>query len=343
MSGIMTGVAAAIAFAVTAVAGKWAVPFLHKLHFGQTIKEVGPTWHKNKQGPPTMGGIRFIIGIVCAIIIAVPIFYSKVGYAPIEGLEGISGETGLQRVRLFGGMIMALAYASVGFVDDYIKVVKKRNLGLRARQKILLQLIIACAYLASLYLAGERGNTVIPFAGTVSLGWFYWPTALFVILGTVNAVNLTDGIDGLAGSVTMFACIFFMIIASILQSFGMSIFAAATAGGCLGFLLYNFHPAKVFMGDTGSLFLGGVVAALGFGVGMPILILPIGIVYFMEAMSDIIQIGYFKISHGKRVFKMAPIHHHFEMSGWSEVKIVTVFSLITVVGGAAALLCVIYG
>ena len=184
---------------------------------------------------------------------------------------------------------------------------------------------------------------MIPFAGTVNLGWFYWPAALFVILGTVNAVNLTDGIDGLAGSVTMFACIFFMIVASLLQSFGMSIFAAAAAGGCLGFLLYNFHPAKVFMGDTGSLFLGGVVAALGFGVGMPVLILPIGIVYFMEAMSDIIQIGYFKVSHGKRVFKMAPIHHHFEMSGWSEVKIVTVFSLITIVGGAAALLCVIYG
>lgn len=343
MSGIMTGVAAAVAFVATAIVGKWAVPFLHKLHFGQTIKEIGPTWHKNKQGTPTMGGIMFIIGIVCAIIIAVPIYYSNVGYAPIEGLEGISGETGLQRVRLFGGMILALAYASVGFFDDYIKVVKKRNLGLRARQKILLQLIIACAYLASLYLAGERGSTVIPFAGTVNLGWFYWPAALFVILGTVNAVNLTDGIDGLAGSVTMFACIFFMIVASLLQSFGMSIFAAAAAGGCLGFLLYNFHPAKVFMGDTGSLFLGGVVAALGFGVGMPVLILPIGIVYFMEAMSDIIQIGYFKVSHGKRVFKMAPIHHHFEMSGWSEVKIVTVFSLITIVGGAAALLCVIYG
>ena len=321
MSGIMTGVAAAIAFVATAIVGKWAVPFLHKLHFGQTIKEIGPTWHKNKQGTPTMGGMMFIIGIVCAIIIAVPIYYSNVGYAPIEGLEGISGETGLQRVCLF----------------------KKRNLGLRARQKILLQLIIACAYLASLYLAGERGSTVIPFAGTVNLGWFYWPAALFVILGTVNAVNLTDGIDGLAGSVTMFACIFFMIVASLLQSFGMSIFAAAAAGGCLGFLLYNFHPAKVFMGDTGSLFLGGVVAALGFGVGMPVLILPIGIVYFMEAMSDIIQIGYFKVSHGKRVFKMAPIHHHFEMSGWSEVKIVTVFSLITIVGGAAALLCVIYG
>jgi len=177
----------------------------------------------------------------------------------------------------------------------------------------------------------------------MNLGWVYWPVALFVILGTVNAVNLTDGIDGLAGSVTMLVCVFFMVIASLLKSFGMSIFAAAAAGGCLGFLLYNFHPAKVFMGDTGSLFLGGVVTALGFGIGMPILILPIGIIYFTEAMSDIIQIGYFKITHGKRVFKMAPIHHHFEMSGWSEMKIVTVFSFITMIGGTIALFCVLYG
>ena len=343
MSGLCAALAAAIAFAVTALAGKWMIPFLHRLKFGQTIKEVGPTWHKNKQGTPTMGGIMFIIGIFCAIIIAVPVYYSTISYTAVEGLSAIWGESDLQKTRVFGGLAMALAYGAVGFLDDYIKVVKKRNLGLTPSQKMLLMFLIGACYLFSLYLAGERGETWIPFVGTVNLGWAYWPLALFVILGTVNSVNLTDGIDGLASSVTMFAAVFFMISASVLSYCGLSILAAAVAGGCVGFLVYNFHPAKVFMGDTGSLFLGGMVAAMGFGIGSPILILPIGFIYFMEAMSDIIQIGYFKLTHGKRVFKMAPIHHHFEMCGWSEVKICTVFSLITIAGGSIALVCCLLG
>ena len=343
MSGLWAAAAAVIAFGVTALMGKWAIPFLHKLKFGQTIKEVGPTWHKNKQGTPTMGGIMFIIGIFCAIIIAVPLYYSGTTYTGPDGIQSLWGESNLLQTRVFGGLIMALGFAAIGFLDDYIKVVKKRNLGLKPGQKMLLMFLLGGAYLVSLYVGGERGETWIPFAGTVQLGWWYWPLALFVILGTVNSVNLTDGIDGLAASVTFFASVFFMAIASVLRYYGMSIFAAAVAGGCVGFLLYNFHPAKVFMGDTGSLFLGGLVVAMAFGIGSPILILPVGFIYFMEAMSDIIQISYFKITHGKRVFKMAPIHHHFEMCGWSEVKIVSVFSLITICGGTLALLCVIFG
>ena len=340
MSGIWSVVAAAVAFGLTALSGKWLIPYLHKLKFGQTIKEIGPTWHKKKQGTPTMGGIMFIIGIVCAILISVPLFYSGMS---VGDIDPIVGESNLQKVRVFGGILMALAYGLVGFFDDYIKVVKKRNLGLRARQKILLQFLIGAGYLLSLYMAGERGTTVIPFVGMIDLGWWYWPIAMFVILGTVNAVNLTDGIDGLASSVTMFVSVAFMLVATNIGAFGMSIMGAAVAGGCVGFLVWNFYPAKVFMGDTGSLFLGGLVVALGFGVGMPILILPIGIIYFLEALSDILQIGYFKLSHGKRIFKMAPIHHHFEMSGWSEIKIVSVFSAVTIVGGAAAYLAVMYG
>lgn len=339
MSGIMSAVAAVIAFVVTVIVGKWAIPFLHKLKFGQTILDEGPSWHKKKQGTPTMGGIMFIIAIVGAIIIAVPAYY----FMSSTGVSGIWGESTLQKVRVFGGLIMAICFGAIGFLDDYIKVVKKRNLGLTAKQKMGLMLLVSCLYLASLYLAGERGATQIPFFGTVNLGFGYWLIALFVILGTVNSVNLTDGIDGLAGSVTMLASMFFMLIATMLHYYGFSIFAAAAAGGCAGFLVYNFHPAKVFMGDTGSLFLGGLVVAMGFGIGYPILILPIGFIYFMEAMSDIIQIGYFKMTHGKRVFKMAPIHHHFEMCGWNEVKIVTVFSLITIIGGAVAVLSVLFG
>ena len=283
-----------------------------------------------------MGGIMFIIGIVCAIIIAVPFYYSSLSSAAGQGAAAVSGESHLQQVRLFGGLLMALAFAAVGFLDDYIKVVKKRNLGLRARQKILLQLLIGCAYLLSLYLAGETGYTEIPFVGRVELGAAYWPIALFVILGTVNAVNLTDGIDGLASSVTLFVAVFFMAIASVLQTFGMSIFAAAVAGGCIGFLLYNFYPAKVFMGDTGSLFLGGAVAGLAFAFDMPLVLVLVGIVYIVETLSDIIQVTYFKLTHGRRIFKMAPIHHHFELCGWGENKIVVAFTAVSAVFCALA-------
>ena len=331
--GIYTIVAAGIAFAVTALSGKWMVPFLQRLKYGQTIKEIGPTWHKKKQGTPTMGGLMFIIGVVCAILIAVPLYF-----------EGFGTEISLaQKTKVFGGTLMAVGFALIGFFDDYIKVVKKQNLGLTARQKFLLQCLVGAAYLFSLYMAGERGMTLIPFVGYVDLGIWYWPLALLVIVGTVNAVNLTDGIDGLASSVTFVAAVFFMLIATVTGVYGISTVAAAVAGGCVGFLLWNFHPAKVFMGDTGSLFLGGLIVLLGFGIGMPILILPIGIVYFLETLSVVLQVLYFKATHGKRICKLSPIHHHFEMCGWSEIKIVCVFSFITMLGCIGAVLCVVFG
>ncbi len=330
MIGIWTIIAAAVSFGISAVVGVWLVPFLRKVHFGSTILEDGPKWHKSKQGTPLMGGFMFITGIIVSTVLCVLLFYASAGSsnAPIE--------TNLATVKIFAGLLMAAAFGAVGFIDDYIKVVKKRNLGLKAYQKLLFQFLIAAAYLLSVYLSGGTSITFIPFLGMVDIGLFYWPIAAILIVGMVNAVNLTDGIDGLCGSVTFFGAIFFMIIASFSGYIGMSIFSAAAAGGCLGFLLWNFHPAKVFMGDTGSLFLGGVVCALAFGIDMPILMIPVGIIYIIEMFSDILQVLYFKSTHGKRLFKMAPIHHHFEMCGWSEVKIVLVFSIVTIIGGAGA-------
>jgi len=285
-----------------------------------------------------MGGVMFIIGCILAIIISEPLYkiFSR------SGVTGI-GESTLETVRVYGGLMMAVAFALVGFFDDYIKVVKKQNMGLTARQKLLLQILVGALYLFSLRLAGADGTTIIPFVGTVNLGILYWPIALFVIVATVNAVNLTDGVDGLASSVTFFVSIVFMICASMLSKSNLSIAAAAMAGGCIGFLIWNFHPAKVFMGDTGSLFLGGMVCMMAFGLNMPILILPVGIIYLAETLSVLIQVGYFKATKGKRIFKMTPIHHHFEMSGWSEVKIVSVFSGVTMLGGILALISVYLG
>lgn len=208
-------------------------------------------------------------------------------------------------------------------------------------QKTLLQLIVSVAYLLSFYLSyGSR--MYIPFVGDVDLGIFYWILGIFIVYGTVNAVNLTDGIDGLCTSVTFIVGIAMMIGAVVFQYYGLGVLAAALAGGCAGFLVWNWHPAKVFMGDTGSMFLGGMVVALAYGLNCPLILIPVGIIYIAEAASDIIQVCYFKLTKGKRLFKMAPIHHHFEMSGWSEVKIVTVFSAVTLLGCAVGvyLLCI---
>lgn len=336
MSAIWTLLAAVISFGVTALLGKWMIPFLRKLHFGQTIREEGPQWHKKKQGTPTMGGIMFIIGIVFSVLICVPLFYNST-----------YDDTMLAKARLFGGLGMALAFGFIGFIDDYIKVVKKRNLGLTVIQKLVLQFAAAAAYLATIALiggdTGSRTSTLIPFVGMVDFGWGYWILAAVVIVGVVNAVNFTDGLDGLNASVTFFVCIFLMMIAGLLNLFSMSILAVAIAAGCMGFLVWNFNPAKVFMGDTGSLFLGGAVCALAFGVNMPVLLLPLGIVYFAEILSVVLQVGYFKLTHGKRLFKMSPIHHHFEMCGWSEMKVCFVFSLVAAIGGLIALALVFFG
>ena len=306
--GIWTFCAAILAFIISAVTGRFLIPYLHKLNFGQTILEIGPSWHKEKQGTPVMGGIMFIVAITFVTIVSTVIY-------------------------------ILLANGIIGFVDDYTKVVKKRNLGLTAPQKLIFQFASAAAYLAILGFSGCGTEMIIPFAGKVDLGFFYYIISAVVIVGIVNAVNLTDGVDGLDGSITFFVAVAVMLISSSLYCLGLTAFSAAVAGACLGFLVWNFHPAKVFMGDTGSLFLGGVVCALVFATKMPILLLPLGIVY----LCVILQVGYFKLTHGKRLFKMSPIHHHFEMCGWSEVKIVAVFSAVTALFGVISFLLVIFG
>ena len=301
------------------------IPYLHRLKFDQTIRENGPTWHNAKGKTPTMGGLAFVAGTTAGVLLG--------------GLVCL-GRMPTNAVLV---LLCALSFGFVGFIDDYIKVVKKRNLGLNEKQKLILQFLVAGAYLLSLYLSGGSSVTLIPFLGGVDLGIFYWVISLLGIVGMVNAVNFTDGIDGLNASVTFFASLIFMVIAGILGANGMGILAAATAGGCLGFLIWNFNPAKVFMGDTGSLFLGGMVCALGFGLNLPVLILPIGIIYIVEILSVVLQVTYFKATGGKRLFKMSPIHHHFEMCGWSEVKICAVFSLVTLLFGAFSVAAAWFG
>lgn len=333
-------ISAAISFFVTWAFGRKLIPYLHKLKYGQTILKIGPSWHKDKQGTPTMGGIMFIVGIFVATVICLPLSYF---------LADKNQEPALMILKIISGLIMALGYGLVGFLDDYIKVVKKRNLGLTAIQKLILQFLIAFGYLFAIYFAkrvygiNNTTSTIIPFLGRVNIGPLYWPIAAVLIVGVVNAVNLTDGIDGLNASVTFFAAIFFMIIAGFLNMLGISVVAGALIGGCFGFLLWNMHPAKVFMGDTGSLFLGGMVCMLAFTMDLPILLPIIGIIYIVEMFSVMLQVLYFKLSHGKRLFKMSPIHHHFEMSGWNEFKICLVFSFVTIIFGIISVMLVLFG
>ena len=321
-----------IAAVITGLLGYFMVPFLHKIKFGQTIREVGPSWHKNKQGTPTMGGIMFIIGSSVAAVICIAFLW----------LNG-SAETQLMLVKVMAGALMAVGFGIVGFLDDYISIKKHRNLGLTEIQKLILQFIIVGAYLLSVAFAGGTTETVIPFLGSVDLGFFYYILAAVFIVGMVNAVNFTDGIDGLNTSVTLVVALVFSVIAMLLNRVGLSLYAAAIVGAMIGFLFWNANPAKVFMGDTGSLFLGGAVCALAFGVDMPILLILIGIIYIVEILSVVLQVTYFKISHGKRIFKMAPIHHHFEMCGWNENKICFVFSGVTLLAGIIGVLLAVFG
>lgn len=321
-----------IAAVITGLLGYFMVPFLHKIKFGQTIREVGPSWHKNKQGTPTMGGIMFIIGSSVAAVICIAFLWLNGG-----------AETQLMLVKVVAGALMAVGFGIVGFLDDYISIKKHRNLGLTEIQKLILQFIIVGAYLLSVALAGGTTETVIPFLGSVDLGFFYYILAAVFIVGMVNAVNFTDGIDGLNTSVTLVVALVFSVIAMLLNRVGLSLYAAAIVGAMIGFLFWNANPAKVFMGDTGSLFLGGAVCALAFGVNMPILLILIGIIYIVEILSVVLQVTYFKISHGKRIFKMAPIHHHFEMCGWNENKICFVFSGVTLFVGIIGVLLAVFG
>jgi len=332
MDAYVTVTAALCGLLVTVLLGYPFIPFLKRLKFGQTILEEGPKWHKSKEGTPTMGGVFMMIAFAVAMVAAFA----------VSAIFGGS-LTGSKSSMLFvlSGMGLALGMGFIGFFDDFIKVAKKRNLGLTALQKTFLQMGVSAAYLITLYIGGMT-STFIPFIGYINigsgLGLIFWPIMLFFVYGFVNAVNLTDGIDGLASSVTMLVCCFFMITAGALGFAGMNALAAAAAGVCTGFLVWNMHPAKVFMGDTGSMFLGGIVVGLSFGINCPVILIFAGVLYLAEAFSVMIQVFYYKRTK-KRLFKMSPIHHHYEMCGWKEEKIVLVFSLVTAIGcGIAALL-----
>ncbi len=305
-----------VAFAASALIGRFLIPWLRALKAGQSIKEIGPVWHMAKQGTPTMGGIMFIAGIFIAIL--------------VTGWKDFSqGRFGALFVFLF-----ALVFGVIGFLDDFMKVKYHKNEGLTASQKFLLQLAAAIVFTVLLRYTGYlTPDLYIPFFNvSFQLPWaVYMVFAAFVIVATVNAVNLTDGVDGLATGVTLPVALFYLVVSLMWKVTDLSIFAAALVGGLCAFLIYNFHPAKVFMGDTGSLFLGGTVCGLAFALDIPLIIVLVGIIYLLETLSDIIQVTYFKLTHGKRIFRMAPLHHHFEMGGWSEEKLFTVFTLVTLV------------
>ena len=331
-------ISAVVAFLVTALLGYLVIPFLKKLKYGQTILDEGPNWHKDKQGTPTMGGIMIIAGVIVSIAVSY-------GYSSLAGRQ-LSYQLGnsLYLTKTIAGIAFALCMACIGFADDYIKIVKKRNLGLTARQKTFFQLIVSAGYLTALCVGGMN-SIILPFFGEVNIisGWglLFWPIALMFVYGFTNAVNLTDGIDGLASSVTLVVACCFMLASGFVINAPVNAMASALAGACVGFICWNSKPAKVFMGDTGSMFLGGMVVALSFSIGRPVMLIFAGIVYLFEALSDIIQVAYYKKTK-KRIFKMAPLHHHFEMCGWSEQKIVLVFSLITFVGSFIALLPILF-
>lgn len=308
--------AAVAVFALTALILHFLIPVLASKKMGQKILEIGPRWHKNKEGTPTMGGLSFIIasaavgGATCIYI------FVKHGFS--------------SAAPLITTLAMATASGLIGIIDDRAKLHKKQNEGLTAPQKFFLQTVVAALYLFGMKLCGNTTEMYIPFAGiSVDFGWLYYPVALLLLCGIMNSVNLTDGIDGLASSVTFVVSVFFAAAALVSANTQLSAVAGIMTGAALGFLMYNFYPARVFMGDTGSLFLGGLAVGAAFLLNNPLIIVVCGIVYIAETASVMLQVGYFKLTHGKRLFKMAPIHHHFEQCGWSEITIVAVFSAVT--------------
>lgn len=296
-----------MAFITAVIVGRFYVPWLKKIKAGQEIKENGPTWHMSKSGTPTMGGVIFISA--CTLVCL------TVGFDSMR-----SGDFTHIFVLLF-----ALVFGAIGFLDDWEKLRKKQNLGLSAKAKFLLQLVAALVFVLLLRRMGYISTHLyIPFWNTEAYipEVIYFILAAFIIVGTVNAVNITDGVDGLASGTSIPVCLFFAAVSFLWgdKYMALGIFASALLGGLMGFLVYNFNPAKVFMGDTGSLFLGGAIAALAFAYDMPLILITLGIIYIIETLSDIIQVTYFKLTHGKRVFKMAPFHHHLEMGGWTGKK-----------------------
>ncbi len=303
-----------IAFFISVALGPVIIPFLRKLKFGQTVREEGPQSHLKKNGTPTMGGIIFLISVILTSCLFVK-DYPKI--IPV--------------------LFVTVGFGVIGFLDDYIKVVLKRSEGLTPSQKMFGQFLVTGVFAVYMYkFSGISMEMLIPFfpGKTLNLGFLTIPVMFLAIIGTVNGVNFTDGLDGLATSVTIMVAIFFGVVALGMNS-GVWPVACAVIGALLGFLLFNVYPASVFMGDTGSLALGGFVAAMAYMLQMPMFILIVGLIYWIEILSVIIQVGYFKISHGKRIFRMAPIHHHFELGGWSETRVVAVFTIVT------AMLCLL--
>ena len=323
---VMYAVGTVLTFIITVLAERKLIPVLASKKMGQKILEIGPRWHKNKEGTPTMGGLAFIAASCitgAAMCVYIGVMRGAAAAAP-----------------LIMTLAMALASGLIGMIDDRAKLRKKRNEGLTAPQKFLLQLVLSGLYLLGMRLIGAINTSMrIPFTGIhLELGIFYYIIALLLLCGVMNSVNLTDGIDGLASSVTSVVALFFGAAAFFTGKADPSLAAvsALMLGSCTGFLVYNAYPARVFMGDTGSLFLGGLVVGAAFLADNPLIVIVCGLVYICETASDILQVGYFKLTHGKRLFKMAPIHHHFEQCGWSERKIVAVFTVATVLFCAAA-------
>ncbi len=298
-----------ISFAISALLGPVMIPFLHKIKFGQTIREDGPQSHLQKNGTPTMGGVIFLIPLVITSLLYIR-----------------------QYPMILPIMLMTVVFALIGFVDDFVKVVLKRSMGLTALQKMALEIIVCAGFIFYML----RNNAIdldllIPFSGgkIVQIGLFAVPLLIFAVLGTVNGANFTDGLDGLSSSVTAVIAAFFALVSVALNS-GITPVCLAMLGGLLGFLLYNVYPAKVFMGDTGSLALGGFVVSCAYMTRTPLFLLMVAFIYLAEVLSVILQVSYFKITKGKRIFKMAPIHHHFELCGWSETRVVAVFTIVTI-------------
>lgn len=302
------------AFIVCALIGPVLIPYLHKLKFGQSIRECGPASHMKKSGTPTMGGLMMLAALVLALC------WGK--FTP----------------HVLMALVLTLGHAVIGFIDDYIKVVMKRNLGLTAKQKFLLQFILAGAYVYFAETHLQNTNLWMPLVNiTFDFGWAYYALAFILLVGTTNAVNLTDGLDGLVSFVSVPVTLAYAFIAYMQGMLDVSGFALGLTGACLGFLLFNRHPAQVFMGDTGSLALGGGVAALALLTNTELLLVIIGGVYVAEATSVIIQVAYFRLTGGKRFFRMAPLHHHFELGGWKEVKVVEIFTIISFLLSAVGL------
>ena len=305
------------AYVLTLILGRVLLPVLRALKAGQSIRDVGPTWHNYKSGTPMMGGLFFILSAVICLV-------CNIGF--------------MKDYSVFYTLLLTLCFGAVGFMDDFFKMKKKQNMGLSSLQKALLQMAVSALYLYIMYRQGAMNcDLYIPFVNVTipvhPIVYIFF--AMFVMVGCDNAVNLNDGVDGLCASVTLPVMVFFAAVAFLSGKVELALLPAALVGGLLAYLVYNFHPAQVFMGDTGSLFLGGVVCALVFALDMPLILILVGFVYIVETLSVILQVGYFKLTHGKRIFKMAPIHHHYEMCGWSEEKIVFVFA------GVSALMCLI--